>query len=70
MERSTKFESAAKDENFEVELLTRAEACKFLHVSQSMLDAHLKIPKVRIGRRVLYTKAALVAFIREAESHE
>lgn len=36
------------------ELLSRAEACKFLHVSQSMLDAHLKIPKVRIGRKVLY----------------
>ena len=52
------------------ELLSRAEACKFLHVSQSMLDAHLKIPKVRIGRKVLYTKASLIKFINEAKADE
>ena len=52
------------------ELLSRAEACKFLHVSQSMLDAHLKIPKVRIGRKVLYTKASLIKFIIEAKADE
>ena len=52
------------------ELLSRAEACKFLHVSQSMLDAHLKIPKVRIGKKVLYTKASLIKFINEAKADE
>lgn len=52
------------------ELLSRAEACKFLHVSQSMLDAHLKIPKIRIGRKVLYTKASLIKFINEAKTDE
>ena len=52
------------------ELLSRAEACKFLHISQSMLDAHLKIPKVRIGRKVLYTKASLIKFINEAKADE
>lgn len=52
------------------ELLSRAEACKFLHVSQSMLDAHLKIPKVRIGRKVLYTKASLIKFINETKTDE
>ena len=52
------------------ELLSRAEACKFLHVSQSMLDVHLKIPKVRIGRKVLYTKASLIKFINEAKADE
>ena len=52
------------------ELLSRAEACKFLHVSQSMLEAHLKIPKVRIGRKVLYTKASLIKFINEAKADE
>ena len=52
------------------ELLSRAEACKFLHVSQSILDAHLKIPKVRIGRKVLYTKASLIKFINEAKADE
>ena len=52
------------------ELLSRVEACKFLHVSQSMLDAHLKIPKVRIGRKVLYTKASLIKFINEAKADE
>ena len=52
------------------ELLSRAEACKFLHVSQSMLDAHLKIPKVRIGRKVLYTKASLIIFINETKTDE
>ena len=52
------------------ELLSRAETCKFLHVSQSMLDAHLKIPKVRIGRKVLYTKASLIKFINEAKADE
>ena len=36
------------------ELLTRQDACKYLHVSQATLDSHLSIPKVRIGRRVLY----------------
>lgn len=57
-------------DNQEIELLSRADACRFLHVSQSMLDAHLSIPKVRIGRKVLYTKAALIAFIQEAQSNE
>ena len=52
------------------ELLSRAEACKFLHVSQSMLDTHLKIPKIRIGRKVLYTKASLIKFINEAKADE
>ncbi|WP_315326321.1 helix-turn-helix domain-containing protein [Treponema socranskii] len=52
------------------ELLSRAEACKFLHISQSMLDAHLKIPKVRIGRKVLYTKASLIKFINETKTDE
>lgn len=52
------------------ELLSRAEACKFLHVSQSMLDAHLKIPKIRIGRKVLYTKASLIKFINETKTDE
>ena len=52
------------------ELLSRAEACKFLHVSQSMLDAHLKIPKVRIGRKVLYTEASLIKFINETKTDE
>ena len=52
------------------ELLSRAQACKFLHISQSMLDAHLKIPKVRIGRKVLYTKASLIKFINETKTDE
>ena len=54
----------------DVELLSRSEACKFLHVSQSMLDTHLKIPKVRIGHKVLYTKKALLIFLEEAQSNE
>lgn len=54
----------------DVELLSRAEACQFLRVSQSLLDAHLKIPKIRIGRKVLYSKASLIHFLKEAESNE
>jgi hypothetical protein len=54
----------------EIELLSRTDASKYLHISQSMLDAHLKIPKIRIGRKVFYKKSSLVAFINEAETDE
>lgn len=65
-----KFVELSKDSQNGLELLTRAEACQFLHVSQSMLDTHLNIPKVRIGRKVLYTKTALVNFIKGAQTNE
>ena len=63
---SNSIESSIQDS---VALLSRAEACKFLRVSQSMLDSHLSIPKVRIGRKVFYSKATLISFIKEAESN-
>jgi hypothetical protein len=63
-------EKETKLTNGDDELLTRREACVYLHVSQSMLDVHLSIPKVRIGRKVLYKKSTLNHYIDGAETNE
>lgn len=56
----------------EYELLTRAEAAEALRINQSTLSEltrQNRIYHLRIGRRVLYPRGALHAFIRGETLH-
>ncbi len=52
------------------DLLDRGEAAKFLRVSKSLLasDAvkkHLNFPVIHVGRRAIYSKAALTRWLQD-----
>jgi hypothetical protein len=44
------------------EFLTKAEAAKLFRVSTKTLDSFPGLPRIKIGRRVLFQKSALVAY--------
>jgi excisionase family DNA binding protein len=57
-----------QDNHVAREVLSAAEAAKYLGVSKSLLDKNrcsgkLKLPFTRIGRRVVYLKQDLNAFL-------
>jgi excisionase family DNA binding protein len=41
------------------DVLTRAAAAEYLHICKTTLDRQADIPRVRIGKRVLFKKTAL-----------
>ena len=48
------------------ELLTRRETATMLRVCVALLD-RMRLPSVRLGRRVFYRRATLVAYIADNE---
>jgi hypothetical protein len=41
------------------DILTRAAAAEYLHICKTTLDRQTDIPRVRIGKRVLFKKVSL-----------
>jgi len=64
------------DQNSATEILTLPEAAKFLRMSRSHLLNILKrkvpgvpaLPYIRVGRRLLFRRAALEQWLREIEA--
>jgi len=46
------------------EILSREEACAYLKISKGTLKK-LCIPTVHLGRRVVYQKSAILAFLKK-----
>lgn len=64
---STSFPSQPKADDLEAVALTGPEAAKFTRLSAKTLDRHAEagepVGRVKIGRRVVYLKAALAAWL-------
>ena len=64
------------DQDSAAEILTLSEAAKFLRISRSHLLNILKgkvsgvpvLPYIRVGRKLLFRRAALQQWLREAEA--
>jgi len=64
------------DPNSAAETLTLAEAAKFLRISRShllnilnrMVSGVPPLPYIRVGRRLLFRRAALEQWLRDAET--
>jgi hypothetical protein len=52
------------------EILTRAEAAKFLRICATSLDRLKDLPKTRLGKRIVYQKAALIRWMDQGERHD
>jgi len=50
--------------------LTRKEAAAYLGIHTNSLDNHTEIPRLRIGRKVLFRKDTLDKYLSEKESGE
>lgn len=48
---------------FMVELMTRAEAAKYLRVKESWLRDHAEVPRIKLGHLVRYSRSDLDAWI-------
>lgn len=46
-----------------VELMTRAEAAKYLRVKESWLRDHAELPRIKMGHLVRYSRSDLDAWI-------
>jgi excisionase family DNA binding protein len=50
--------------NISSDILTRRKAAEYLHVCRTTLD-RLNLPRIKVRRRVLFTKAAVDQWLQE-----